>query len=273
MKNLTVAQILRDLDQGAYTSRELTEYYIRQIEANDNLNAYVSCDFEKALAQADLQDGLRKSGEARALSGLPIAHKDIFCTEGTLTTAGSKMLENFVPPYSATVVQKLENEGAVVLGKTNMDEFAMGSSNENSFFGSAFNPWDATRIPGGSSGGSAVAVAADLCAAATGTDTGGSIRQPAAMCGITGIKPTYGRVSRWGMIAYASSLDQAGPMTRSAEDAALLLEAMCGHDVKDSTSIQEAAPSLTSNLNVSIKGLKVGLCTEYMSNEDRKSVV
>ena len=163
MKNLTVAQILRDLDQGAYTSRELTEYYIRQIEAKDNLNVYVSCDFEKALDQADLQDGLRKSGEARALSGLPIAHKDIFCTEGTLTTAGSKMLENFVPLLiQLPSFKNLRTLGAVVLGKTNMDEFAMGSSNENSFFGSAFNPWDATRIPGGSSGGSAVAVAADL---------------------------------------------------------------------------------------------------------------
>ena len=267
MEYLTVAQILEDLDQGKYSSRELTEHYIKQIEAKQNLNAFVTCDFEKALSQADAQDALRQSGKAAPLSGLPIAHKDIFCTEGMLTTAGSKILGNFVPPYSATVASKLESQGAVLLGKANMDEFAMGSSNENSFFGPVLNPWDNERIPGGSSGGSAVAVAADLCAAATGTDTGGSIRQPAAMCGITGIKPTYGRISRWGIIAYASSLDQAGPLTRSAEDAAILLEAMCGQDVRDSTSIPEPAPSLRTSLNDPIKGLKVGVCREYMSDE------
>ena len=273
MKNLSVAQILRDLDSGQYSSRELTQYYIDRIEANNSkLNAYVTCDFSHALEKADIQDELRNKGEASALSGLPIAHKDIFCTEGLRTTAGSKMLGEFVPPYTATVVSNFDEHGAILLGKTNMDEFAMGSSNENSFYGATLNPWDTSRIPGGSSGGSAAAVAADLCAAATGTDTGGSIRQPAAMCGITGVKPTYGRASRWGMIAYASSLDQAGPMTRSAEDAAILLEAMCGHDAKDSTSIPQDPPKLVESLNNPIKGLRIGICKEYLSNELNPSI-
>lgn len=268
MKNLSIAQILKDLDKGEYSAKELAEHYISRIEAHDgNLNAYITRNFEQAIDQAEVQDALRSKGEAGELGGLPIAHKDIFCTKDLRTTAGSKMLGEFVPPYTATVASNLEQKGAVVLGKTNMDEFAMGSSNENSFFGPALNPWDTTRIPGGSSGGSAVAVAADLCAAATGTDTGGSIRQPAAMCGITGIKPTYGRASRWGMIAYASSLDQAGPMTRTAEDAAILLEAMCGHDAQDSTSIAQEAPDLRSTLNKPIKGLKIGVCKEYMSSD------
>lgn len=268
MKHLTITEIKQGLQDREFSSRELTQYYIDRIEAHDgDLNAFITRDFERALQTADEFDQARGNTQSGALAGVPIAHKDIFCTEDLRTTAASKMLENFVPPYSATVVEKFANQGAVVLGKTNMDEFAMGSSNENSFFGPALNPWATDRIPGGSSGGSAVAVAADLCAAATGTDTGGSIRQPAAMCGITGIKPTYGRVSRWGMIAYASSLDQAGPMTKSAADAALLLEAMSGRDPKDSTSHAGLTDDFTSQLNQPIKGLKIGLCKEYMSED------
>lgn len=267
MEQKSLAEILRDLERKTYSSRELTQHYIDKIESSDeNLNAYISRNFEAALNRADEIDLLRSKSSAPALGGLPIAHKDIYCTEGLRTTAGSKMLENFEPPYSATVVNQLDHHGAITLGKTNMDEFAMGSSNENSFFGPAKNPWDMTKIPGGSSGGSAVAVAAGLCAAATGTDTGGSIRQPAAMCGITGIKPTYGRISRWGIIAYASSLDQAGPMTHSAEDAAILLRAMSGFDPKDSTSIDAPVPDYQASLNDSIEGLRVGLCREYFGD-------
>lgn len=269
MQNLTITQILADLERREYSTRELTEYYIKRIEDSDDiLNAYITKNFDDALLQADKIDESRQANKPVAkLAGIPIAHKDIFCTEGLRTTAGSKILENFIPPYTATVVSNLDEHGAIVLGKTNMDEFAMGSSNENSFFGPARNPWQHELIPGGSSGGSAVAVAADLCAAATGTDTGGSIRQPAAMCGITGVKPTYGRASRWGMIAYASSLDQAGIMTRTAEDAALMLEALCGHDAKDSTSYNGPALDLTSSITSSIKGLRIGLCKEYMDND------
>tara|TARA_R110002072_G_scaffold2252_4_gene18643 strand:+ start:10000 stop:11454 length:1455 start_codon:yes stop_codon:yes gene_type:complete len=266
MEQKSLVDILKDLDNKKYSSRELTQHYIEVIQARDNLlNAYITRDFENALVRADKIDQLRAEGNAPALAGIPIAHKDIYCTEGVRTTAGSKILENFIAPYSSTVTSKLDSNGAIMLGKANMDEFAMGSSNENSYFGPARNPWDTEKIPGGSSGGSAVAVAAGLCAAATGTDTGGSIRQPAAMCGITGIKPTYGRVSRWGIIAYASSLDQAGPMTRSAEDAALMLRAMAGFDPKDSTSINAPVPDYQSSLNDSIEGIKVGLCKEYFS--------
>jgi aspartyl-tRNA(Asn)/glutamyl-tRNA(Gln) amidotransferase subunit A len=273
MDKKTLAEIINDLDRKAYSSRELTQHYIDAIEAkNETLNAFISLNFEAALKRADEIDQLRAKGEAPALGGLPVAHKDIYCTEGLRTTAGSKILEHFVPPYSATVVNKLADNGAITLGKTNMDEFAMGSSNENSFFGAAKNPWNETKIPGGSSGGSAVAVAADLCAAATGTDTGGSIRQPAAMCGITGIKPTYGRVSRWGIIAYASSLDQAGPMTHSAEDAAILLKAMAGFDPRDSTSIDTPVPDYQATLNDSIEGLRVGLCREYFGEGLNKEI-
>lgn len=267
MELKSLAEIINDLERRTYSTRELTEHYINAIEVNEShLNAFISRNFEAALNRADEIDQLRSKGEAPPLGGLPIAHKDIYCTEGLRTTAGSKILENFEPPYSATVVSQLERNGAITLGKTNMDEFAMGSSNENSFFGPAKNPWNLSKIPGGSSGGSAVAVAAGLCAAATGTDTGGSIRQPAAMCGITGIKPTYGRVSRWGIIAYASSLDQAGPMTHSAEDAAIVLRAMSGFDPKDSTSIDAPVPDYQSTLNDSIEGLRIGLCREYFGN-------
>ena len=267
MKQRTIVEILKDLDNKTYSSRELTQDYIDAIEAKDKvLNAFITKDFEAALARADEIDQLRSKGDTLLLAGVPIAHKDIFCTEGVRTTAGSKMLENFIAPYSSTAVSQLADSGAIMLGKANMDEFAMGSSNENSFFGPARNPWDITKIPGGSSGGSAVAVAAGLCAAATGTDTGGSIRQPASMCGITGIKPTYGRISRWGIIAYASSLDQAGPMTRTAEDAAIMLRVMAGHDPKDSTSIDAPVPDYQASINDSIEGLRIGLCKEYFGD-------
>lgn len=271
MEQKSLVEMLKDLDNKTVSSRELTEHYISAIEARDGLlNAFITRDFENALARADAIDEMRAKGSApdsvQSLAGIPIAHKDIYCTKGVRTTAGSKILENFIAPYSSTVSSQLEDSGAIMLGKANMDEFAMGSSNENSYFGPARNPWDTEKIPGGSSGGSAVAVSAGLCAAATGTDTGGSIRQPAAMCGITGIKPTYGRVSRWGIIAYASSLDQAGPMTRSAEDAALMLRVMAGFDPKDSTSINTPVPDYQSSLNDSIEGTKIGLCKEYFSD-------
>jgi len=264
MHDKSIAALLQDLEDGQYSSRELTQHYLDRIEILDpGLNSYVTVLPDVALAMADSADEARAKGEAGPLTGVPVAHKDIFCTEGVRTSAGSLMLDNFVAPYSATVVENLARAGAVTLGKTNMDEFAMGSSNETSHYGAARNPWDPGRVPGGSSGGSAAAVAAGLCAAATGTDTGGSIRQPASLCGITGLKPTYGRISRWGMIAFASSLDQAGPMSRSAEDAAILLTAMAGFDPKDSTSLKEPVPDYRSGLNEPMAGLRVGLCKEY----------
>ena len=260
----SIADILAALDKGEYSSRELTQDYLARIEnENGELNAFITTTPELALAQADQMDQARANGQAPKLAGIPIAHKDIFCTEGIKTSAGSHQLDNFIAPYSATVVEKLQAAGAVCLGKTNMDEFAMGSSTEHSFYGPTKNPWDKQRVPGGSSGGSAVAVAAGLCAAATGTDSGGSIRQPAAMCGITGIKPTYGRISRWGMIAYASSLDQAGPMANSAADAALLLGVMCGFDEKDATSLDVTVPNFLSKLNNPIRGLRLGICKAH----------
>jgi len=221
---------------------------------------------EHALKQAAAADAKLAAGGAGLLTGLPIAHKDIFCTKGIRTSCGSKMLDNFIAPYSATVVEKMESDGLVMLGKTNMDEFAMGSSNENSFYGAVSNPWSRDRVPGGSSGGSAAAVAARITPAATGTDTGGSIRQPAALCGITGLKPTYGRVSRWGMVAFASSLDQGGVLTQSAEDAALLLNSMAGFDPKDSTSMDRELPDFSAELNNSLEGVKVGLPKEYFED-------
>jgi aspartyl-tRNA(Asn)/glutamyl-tRNA(Gln) amidotransferase subunit A len=219
------------------------------------------------MAQARDADAQRAAGSTAPLLGIPIAHKDLFCTQGVLTTSGSKILHNFVSPYDATVVERMQAAGAVMLGKTNMDEFAMGSSNESSYYGAARNPWNLNKVPGGSSGGSAAAVAADLCAMATGTDTGGSIRQPAAFCGVTGLKPSYGRVSRWGMIAYASSLDQAGPLCKSAEDAALLLNVMAGVDNKDSTSIDLPEEDFSATLNDSLDGLRVGLPKQYFTAE------
>ena len=220
----TLTELKALLDAGKVSARELTDTFLARIDALDGeLNSFVTVTAEQARREADAADALRRKGEIGLLNGLPIAHKDIFCTDGVRTSCGSRMLDNFISPYDATVVRKMRTAGAVMLGKTNMDEFAMGSSNETSFYGPVKNPWDLSRVPGGSSGGSAAAVAARLAPAATGTDTGGSIRQPAALTGITGLKPTYGTVSRWGMIAFASSLDQAGPMAKSAADCALML--------------------------------------------------
>ena len=259
----TVAELSAALKAKKVSSVELTQGYLDRISKYKDLNAFITLDPARSLAQAKAADLLLAKGEAGALTGIPIAQKDIFCADGWRTTCGSKMLSNFVAPYDATVIERFNAAGAVCLGKTNMDEFAMGSSNETSYYGPVKNPWDTQAVPGGSSGGSAAAVAARLAPAATGTDTGGSIRQPAALCGITGIKPSYGRVSRYGMIAFASSLDQGGPMTRNAEDAALLLNTMCGFDVRDSTSVDQPVPDFTANLNNSIKGLKIGLPKEY----------
>jgi aspartyl-tRNA(Asn)/glutamyl-tRNA(Gln) amidotransferase subunit A len=264
MFDKTLAELARGLEQGEFSSVELTRAYLDRIQAEDSkYNSYITVTEELALAQAQAADAARAAGNAGAFTGLPIAHKDIFCTQGVRTSCASKMLDNFVSPYNATVVEKFNAAGAVMLGKTNMDEFAMGSSNESSYYGPARNPWDTERVPGGSSGGSAAAVAAHLAPAATGTDTGGSIRQPAALCGITGIKPTYGRVSRFGMIAFASSLDQGGPMTRTAEDAALMLNVMAGFDPKDSTSMQRDVPDYTADLSKPLTGLKIGLPKEF----------
>lgn len=260
----TLAQKLRDKD---ISSVELTRHFLSRIAKLDTqLNSFITVDEKKALEQAVAADHLLKIGQATALTGIPIAHKDLFCTEGTLTTCGSKMLNNFIPPYESTVTHRIQQAGAVMLGKTNMDEFAMGSSNENSFYGAVKNPWNLDKVPGGSSGGSAAAVAAGLVMATTGTDTGGSIRQPASFCGITGLKPTYGRVSRFGIIAYASSLDQAGPMAKSAEDCAHLMQAMAGFDDKDSTSAEKPTDNYLENLNAPLTGLKIGLPKEYFGD-------
>ncbi|QEM84066.1 Asp-tRNA(Asn)/Glu-tRNA(Gln) amidotransferase subunit GatA [Halomonas binhaiensis] len=264
MHHMTVTETAKALDAGTVSSRELTQELLGRIDRLDGqLNSFITVTADHALAAADHADQCRAKGEAGPLTGAPIALKDIFCTKGVKTTCGSKMLDSFVAPYDATVVEKLQAAGAVSLGKTNMDEFAMGSSNETSFYGAVKNPWDLNAVPGGSSGGSAAAVAAGLVPAAMGTDTGGSIRQPAAYCGITGLKPTYGRVSRYGMIAYASSLDQGGPMARSAEDCALLMNAIAGHDSRDSTSIARGVPNYSEELSAPLAGLKIGLPKEY----------
>jgi len=266
MHEKSIAEIDEGLRNGDFTSVELTRHYLERIERLDpHLNSFITVAADTALEAAEHADSRRRAGDQGVLTGIPIAHKDIFCTYGLKTSCGSYMLDSFIAPYSATVVERLELAGAVVLGKTNMDEFAMGSSNETSWYGPVKNPWDETKVPGGSSGGSAASVAARLCAAATGTDTGGSIRQPAALCGVTGIKPTYGRISRWGMIAFASSLDQAGPMARSAQDAALLLQAMAGFDPRDSTCAQEPVPDYGAGLETDLKGLRIGLPKEYFS--------
>ena len=268
MIELSLAQMAQGLRQKTFSSRELTQAFLDRIsQLNPRINAFITVTAETALQQAEQADARLAQSDASPLTGLPLAHKDIFCTQGVRTTCGSRMLENFTAPYSATVVSRLEEAGMVSLGKTNLDEFAMGSSNESSWFGPTLNPWDLNAVPGGSSGGSAAAVAARLVPAATGTDTGGSIRQPAAFCGITGIKPTYGRVSRWGMIAYASSLDQGGPMARSAEDCALLLQAMAGFDPKDSTSIQRNLPQYADALHEPLQGLTLGLPKEYFGED------
>ena len=262
----TVAELSVALASGDISSVELTQTYLDRIaELNTELNAFITVCDESALDQARAADAARANGEAGALLGIPMAHKDTFCTQGISTTCGSRMLQNFVSPYDATVVERFKAAGAVTLGKTNMDEFAMGSSNENSFFGPVRNPWDTNRVPGGSSGGSAAAVAAGLCAMATGTDTGGSIRQPASFCGITGFKPSYGRVSRWGMIAFASSLDQAGTLCQSAEDAALMMNVMAGLDSKDSTSIDRDVEDYTATLDDSLDGLKIGIPRQHFA--------
>jgi aspartyl-tRNA(Asn)/glutamyl-tRNA(Gln) amidotransferase subunit A len=252
------------LRAGEFSSVELARAHLARIRALDErLNSFITVCEESALAAAEAADARLRAGEAGPLTGIPIAHKDIFCTDGVRTSCGSRMLDNFIAPYDATVSARFKEAGAVMLGKTNMDEFAMGSSNETSWYGPVRNPWDTAAVPGGSSGGSAAAVAARLCAAATGTDTGGSIRQPAAMCGITGLKPTYGRVSRYGMIAFASSLDQGGPMARSAEDVAALLQAMAGFDRRDSTSVDRPVPDYSATLNDGLDGLRIGLPKEY----------
>jgi aspartyl-tRNA(Asn)/glutamyl-tRNA(Gln) amidotransferase subunit A len=260
----TVAELAAGLRAREFSSVELAKLYLDRIEASQGaLNAFISVTREHALAAAAAADRAIAAGRAGALTGVPIAHKDIFCTLGVRTTCGSRMLDNFVSPYDATVVTKLAAAGTVMLGKTNMDEFAMGSSNETSYYGPVKNPWNPRMVPGGSSGGSAAAVAARLAPAATATDTGGSIRQPAALCGVTGLKPTYGRVSRYGMIAFASSLDQGGVIAASAEDAALILSAMAGFDPKDSTSVEREVPRYEQALNTPLKGLRVGLLQEF----------
>jgi aspartyl-tRNA(Asn)/glutamyl-tRNA(Gln) amidotransferase subunit A len=264
MHNKTLVQLAAALEAKDISSVELTRHYLDRIKLLDaGLNGFVTVLEETALDAARQADARRAGGDVGRLCGIPLAHKDIFCTLGVRSSCGSRMLDSFASPYDATVVARLKDAGMVMLGKTNMDEFAMGSSNETSFYGAVKNPWKVETVPGGSSGGSAAAVAARLAPAATGTDTGGSIRQPAALAGITGLKPTYGRVSRYGMIAFASSLDQAGPMTRSAEDAALVLNAMAGFDERDSTSLDVPVPDYTAGLNDSLAGLRVGLPKQY----------
>ena len=264
MHNKTLSELSAALKAGEFSSVELTRMYLQRIaEMDEQINAYITVSEEQALAAAARADQKIAAGEAGPLTGIPLAQKDIFCTQGVKTSCGSKMLDTFISPYNATVIERFEQADAIMLGKTNMDEFAMGSSNETSFYGAVKNPWDTGKVPGGSSGGSAAAVAARLAPAATGTDTGGSIRQPASLCGITGLKPTYGRVSRYGMIAFASSLDQAGPMTRTAEDAAIMLNCMAGFDARDSTSVDREVPDYTKNLSDSLEGLTIGLPKEY----------
>jgi aspartyl-tRNA(Asn)/glutamyl-tRNA(Gln) amidotransferase subunit A len=268
MYNKTIAELSQGLANGDFSSVELTQCFLGRVKRLDaRYNSFITLTEDTAMAQAQAADTLRAQGNALAFTGIPIAHKDIFCTNGIKTSCGSKMLDNFIAPYDATVVENFNKQGAVLLGKLNMDEFAMGSSTENSFYGPTTNPWDTQCVPGGSSGGSAAAVAARLTPGATGTDTGGSIRQPASMCGVSGIKPTYGRVSRWGMVAFASSLDQAGPIARTAEDCAYMLNVMAGFDDKDSTSLEQAVPDYTNNLNNSIKGLRIGLPKEFFSSD------
>ncbi len=267
LHRLSIRELSEGLKTAQFSSRELTEHYLKRIAHIDpKVKSYVTVTAEQALAEADAADAALKSGNAHALAGIPLAHKDIFCTQGIKTTAGSKMLDNFISPYDATVVAKAKAAGLVTLGKVNMDEFAMGSTSENSYVGATSNPWALDHVPGGSSGGSAAAVAADLAPIATGTDTGGSIRQPASFCGLTGLKPTYGRVSRFGMIAYASSLDQGGPMARSAEDCAYLMNVIAGHDAKDSTSINKEVDDYVANLNgTAVKGLRIGIPKQYFN--------
>ena len=268
MHTKTIAELSRSLQAKEFSSVELTQHFLDRIHKFDSqLKSFITVCDDTALANAQLADTRIAAGDTTVLTGIPMAQKDIFCTKGIKTSSGSRMLDNFISPYDATVISNFNNAGAIMLGKLNMDEFAMGSSCENSYYGPSYNPWKIDHIPGGSSGGSAAATAARLTPASTGTDTGGSIRQPAALTGITGLKPTYGRVSRYGMIAFASSLDQAGPMAQTAEDAAILLNTMAGHDPKDSTSIDRDVPDYTATLNNDIKGLTIGLPKEYFSDD------
>ncbi len=267
MDTYTIKSIMQGLRDKTFSSVEITQDYINKIRASDNIyNSYITLTDELALTQAKAADEQIAKGNLQDLTGVPLAQKDIFCTRGVRSSCGSKMLDNFISPYDATVIEKFNQAHAVMLGKTNMDEFAMGSSNETSWYGAVKNPWNTDYVPGGSSGGSAAAVAAELAPAATGTDTGGSIRQPAALCGITGMKPSYGRISRYGMIAFASSLDQAGPMARTAEDCAILLKTMAGFDPKDSTSVDTAVPDYCQTLEQKLDGLKIGLPREYFAS-------
>lgn len=268
MHHKTLAEIAKDLAEKRYSSLELTRHFLSRIETIDpELNSYITVTKEQALKQAEAADQRRAAGKATLLTGIPIAHKDIFCTKGVKTSCGSKMLDNFIAPYDAFVIEKCNEAGGVMLGKTNMDEFAMGSSGENSFYGPTKNPWDLERVPGGSSSGSAAAVAAGLAPASTGTDTGGSIRQPAGLSGITGLKPTYGRLSRFGMIAFASSLDCAGLLTKTAEDAAILMNVMAGFDHRDSTCVNKPVPDYTQTLKQDLKNLTIGLPKEFFTQD------
>jgi aspartyl-tRNA(Asn)/glutamyl-tRNA(Gln) amidotransferase subunit A len=274
MHNATIQSLSADLAAGKLSSVELTQHFLNRIKVlSSRFNCFITINEEASLKQAGAADRMRSAGKAQPLTGIPVALKDIFCAKGWLTTCGSKMLSNFVSPYDAHVVERLDAAGAVNIGKTNMDEFAMGSSNETSYYGPVRNPWDVQSVPGGSSGGSAAAVAARLAAGATGTDTGGSIRQPAALSGICGLKPTYGVVSRYGMIAFASSLDQGGPLARSAADLALLLNVMAGHDPRDSTSLQRQREDYTRELARPIKGMKIGLPKEFFAKGAAPAVV
>lgn len=277
LHTFSVAQLATGLKNKDFSSTELTQHFLDRIAKHDNaVNSFITVTAEHALAQAAAADKLLAEGQVSDLTGIPLAHKDIFCTLGVKTTCGSKMLENFVAPYNATIVEHCQTAGLVMLGKTSMDEFAMGSDNESSYFGAVHNPWDLSRVPGGSSGGSAAAVAAGFAPFATGSDTGGSIRQPASFCGLTGIKPTYGRVSRYGMVAYASSFDQAGSFGKSAEDCAYLLKVLAGHDIKDSTAANKEVPDFVGNLvakranNASsdkpLQGLRIGVPSEYFAD-------
>lgn len=271
LTRLSLAAIRDGLRSKDFTSKEVTTAYLARMDKHADLNAYIVRNDEAALEAADAADVRLSSGEARALEGMPLGIKDLFCTEGLQTTAGSRILEGFVPPYESTVTSRLKSDGALALGKLNLDEFAMGSSNETSYFGPVKNPWtpagsDSPLVPGGSSGGSASAVSAMLCAAATGTDTGGSIRQPASFCGIVGVKPTYGRCSRWGIVAFASSLDQAGPMTRTVRDSAIMLSSMAGHDPKDSTSAPAPTPNFEDALSSDVRNLRIGIPMEYRAD-------
>ena len=256
IKYKTIKEIKKMISQKEISNKEIIKEVFDQIQENEHLNAFITLNKEPSLKKSE---DLDNNPSDSPLAGIPIAQKDLFCTKGVRTTCGSRILNNFIPPYSATVIENLENAGCISIGKTNMDEFAMGSSNETSFFGNVENPWGKNLVPGGSSGGSAAAVSAGIVPAASATDTGGSIRQPASLCGITGLKPTYGRISRWGMIAFASSLDQAGPMARTAEDCALLLNQMCSHDEKDTTSLDDAIPNFEDNLNQPLKDKNIGI--------------